>query len=223
MNIKTTLSILIFALSTTFTFSQTLFKIPSQNKQLAINLEGFKIERQAYSKDSLAFQLSAFNKKSGTTLSQHIIGLCKIVLNQQIYSNDYYEQNHWSLLLPMEYVFEDFAAGFFEKHFSGQWDVEYQKSNIYLTDQEVFNMQHDIFLTSRYESRKIIVNTKYKLRGNIKSDAKKGIAQSDLYQMTSYAIRRGCTEVLLLYPNQKDHCEGQDILQFLPGLIPLIR
>jgi hypothetical protein len=69
MNIKTTLSILIFALSTSFAFSQNLYKIPSQNKHLAINLEGFKIERAIYSKDSSAFQLSAFNKKSGTTLS----------------------------------------------------------------------------------------------------------------------------------------------------------
>ncbi|WP_230629294.1 5-methylcytosine restriction system specificity protein McrC [Methanosarcina barkeri] len=37
-----------------------------------------------------------------------------------------------------------------------------------------------------------------------KSDSKKGIAQSDMYQMISYAYRRGTNNVLLIYPNTSD-------------------
>jgi 5-methylcytosine-specific restriction enzyme subunit McrC len=143
---------------------------------------------------------------------QMVIGLCKMVLDQQVYSNQYDEQSHWSLLLPMEYVFEDFIAGFLEKHFSNDWHVKYQKSDMYLTDQRVFQMQHDIFLTAKKDpSICVIIDTKYKLRCDFKRDNKKGISQSDLYQMTSYAFRRGCNNILLLYPNQNDNCLEKDV------------
>lgn len=141
---------------------------------------------------------------------QTSIGLCRMVLEQHIYNHHYEDSKHWSLLLPMEYVFEDFVAGFLERHFSDEWTVAYQKSDMYLTDEKVFQMQHDIFLVSRKDSSiKIIVDTKYKLRGDFTNDKKKGMAQSDLYQMTSYGFRRGCANVLLLYPNQSDEIKEE--------------
>ncbi|WP_316832941.1 5-methylcytosine restriction system specificity protein McrC [Pedobacter aquatilis] len=146
------------------------------------------------------------------TAYQSVIGLCKMVLEQQIYDHHQDEKSHWSLLLPMEYVFEDFIAGFLETHFSKNWEVKYQKSDLYLAEGDIFNMQHDIFLTLK-SNRKvtIIIDTKYKLRGkNFKDDPKKGISQSDMYQMTAYAYRRGCHHVLLLYPNQEQICKDKD-------------
>lgn len=143
---------------------------------------------------------------------QTTIALCRMVLEQHVYNHQVEDSKHWSLLLPMEYVFEDFIAGFLERHFSKYWDVKYQKSDMYLTNEKVFQMQHDIFLISRKDPAiKIIIDTKYKLRGNFKEDNKKGIAQSDLYQMTSYAFRRDCTNVILLYPNQSDQINNPDI------------
>lgn len=140
-----------------------------------------------------------------------VIGLCKMVLDQQVYNHHHDEKSHWSLLLPMEYVFEDFIAGFLERHFSNEWVVKYQKSDMYLTDQKIFQMQHDIFLTLKSKpSVSVIIDTKYKLRGDFKTDPKKGISQADLYQMTSYAFKRGCNNVLLLYPNQGADCEKED-------------
>lgn len=140
-----------------------------------------------------------------------VIGLCKMVLEQQVYNHHHDAKSHWSLLLPMEYVFEDFIAGFLERHFSVEWQVKYQKSDIYLTDQKTFQIQHDIFLTLKSKpSISVIIDTKYKLRDNFKADAKKGVSQADLYQMTSYAFRRGCNNVLLLYPNQGTICEEKD-------------
>jgi 5-methylcytosine-specific restriction enzyme subunit McrC len=104
----------------------------------------------------------------------------------------------------MEYIFEDFIAGFLETHFSDVWKVEYQKSDLYLSDKPTaFNLQHDIFLTRRNDFGKtLIVDAKYKIREkNFADDTKKGISQSDMYQMLSYAYKRGCPEVVLLYPN----------------------
>ena len=130
--------------------------------------------------------------------------ICKTILQHLIYANQQYDLSQWSLLFPMEYIFEDFIAGFIELNFSNDWKVEYQKSNLNLSSMpEAFQMQHDIYLTSKKDANKtIIIDTKYKLRdANFKDDNKKGISQTDMYQMTSYAFRRGCSNVLILYPN----------------------
>ena len=141
-----------------------------------------------------------------------VTDICRMVLEQQMYSNNHHEHSQWCMLFPMEYIFEDFIAGFLETHFSEDWKVEYQKSNMNLSNgPEAFNMQQDVFLTSRTDkSVTIIVDTKYKLRSDFKNDVKKGIEQSDMYQMTSYALRRGCKNVLLLYPNFSEIPQSSD-------------
>ena len=148
-----------------------------------------------------------------------VIDICRLVLDQKLYNNSFYEEIQWCLLFPMECIFEDFIAGFMEQKFKKSWKVEYQKSNKYLTDEGVFQMQHDIFLTSKVnEDFKIIVDTKYKLRSSTdRSNIKKGISQNDLYQMTSYAFRRGCNNVLLLYPNFSEELQENDFFTISSG------
>ena len=128
--------------------------------------------------------------------------------------------SHWSLLFPMEYIFEDFIAGFLENKFSSEWKVEYQKSNMNLSSKpDAFQMQHDIFLTLKKDkTKRIIVDTKYKLRGgDFKEDKKKGISQADMYQMVSYALRRGCKDVILLYPNIDEALNESDSFSVKSG------
>ena len=151
-----------------------------------------------------------------------VLDSCKLVLDQQLYSSNIYDLSQWSLLFPMEYIFEDFVAGFLEQNFSNDWKIKYQKSDEYLatnsSGRKVFNMLHDIFLTSKRSGKKIVIDTKYKLRSvDYKKDIKKGIAQADLYQMTSYAFRRGCTDVFLLYPNLTDNINEPDIFEIASG------
>jgi len=154
-----------------------------------------------------------------------VLNSCKLVLNQQLYSSNSYELSQWCLLFPMEYIFEDFVAGFLEEKFSNDWKIEYQKSNKSLATNEfgneVFQMQHDIFLTSKSTGRKVIIDTKYKIRSHdFKNDLKKGISQADLYQMTSYAYRRGCKDILLIYPNLTDIINEPDIFEIRSGFNP---
>lgn len=151
-----------------------------------------------------------------------LMDTCKLIINQQVYSKGNYDLSQWCLLFPMEYIFEDFIAGFLERHFSEKWIVHYQKSDEYLSNKpRVFNMQHDIFLTCKEDlNRHIIIDTKYKIRdGFFKDDKKKGVAQSDLYQMVSYAYKRGCKEVFLLYPNICEELNEPDIFKINSGFI----
>jgi 5-methylcytosine-specific restriction enzyme subunit McrC len=152
-----------------------------------------------------------------------LMNSCKMILSQQLYSTNLYNLSQWCLLFPMEYIFEDFFAGFLQEKFEKDWYVEYQKSEKYLATNEVgnnvFNMQNDIFLTSKQNSDlKIIVDTKYKLRApDFKNDLKKGINQSDLYQMVSYAFKRGCTDLLLVYPNISEAKNEPDRFEVVSG------
>ena len=137
---------------------------------------------------------------------EEVIQICRMILENQVYSYAEYEMKNWSLLFPMELVFEEFIAGYIQKHFSNIFKVETQKSDLYLqTNPNAFNLQHDILLTNKETGEQIIVDTKYKPRWDLeKNDSKKGIAQSDMYQMISYAYRRGTDKVMLIYPNTSD-------------------
>lgn len=149
-----------------------------------------------------------------------LMEVCRSILANQLYSSQLYDLSQWCLLFPMEYIFEDFLAGFLESKLSGSWKVEYQKSNQYLTDEpKAFQMRHDIFLMARDGSnRKVIVDAKYKLRpGDFKDDRKKGINQGDLYQMVAYAVKRGCTDVVLVYPNISESINSADVFEIMTG------
>jgi 5-methylcytosine-specific restriction enzyme subunit McrC len=139
---------------------------------------------------------------------------CKRLLDQQLYSSSSYNSMQWSLLLPMEYVFEDFIFGFIKHHFSSYYKIESQKSNYYLADGNVFQLRHDIFLEHRITRDIIIVDTKYKLRqGSDITDKKRGVSQADMYQMLSYAYRRGCEKVIMLYPNSSDQLQEDAVFK----------
>lgn len=135
-----------------------------------------------------------------------IVSICRMILENQIYSPVAYEMKNWTLLFPMEYIFEDFITGFIQDHFGKDYWVEPQKSNLYLHNEpNTFNLQHDILLTHKITKEEIIVDTKYKPREKAAaSDNKKGVSQTDMYQMISYAYRRGTDKVLLIYPNAID-------------------
>lgn len=149
-----------------------------------------------------------------------LMEICRSILANQLYSTQLYDLSQWCLLFPMEYIFEDFLAGFLESNLSSSWKLEYQKSNQYLSDvPKAFQMRHDIFLTARDGSnRKVIVDTKYKLRPErFKDDPKRGVDQSDLYQMVAYAVKRGCTDVVLVYPNITESTNEADVFEIVSG------
>lgn len=137
---------------------------------------------------------------------EEIIRVCKMILENQVYSHEDYDMRNWSLLFPMELIFEEFIAGYIRKHFGDRFKVEAQKSDLYLhNDPKTFNLQHDILLTNKKTGEQLIIDTKYKPRWNIENgDPKKGISPSDMYQMISYAYRRGTDKVLLIYPNTSE-------------------
>lgn len=123
---------------------------------------------------------------------------CYLFLSSSVsfsYKNDL---KLFAFLLPMEYVFEDFIFGFIEKEVK-EVQAKAQVSSKYLDKEEAFALRPDLLL--KVGSRSVIADTKYKIVYSDDKDPKKGISQSDLYQMLAYAVRFKIEEVILFFPN----------------------
>ncbi|WP_234567497.1 McrC family protein [Rhodohalobacter sp. 614A] len=126
---------------------------------------------------------------------------CQLFLNHAVsfdYKNDL---KLFAFLIPMEYLFEDFIYGFIEKEMDGVKAVP-QSSSVYLDEDKTFFLRPDLILDTG--EKKIIADTKYKMVYQDPKDPKKGISQSDLYQVLAYAVRYKIDEILLLYPDTID-------------------
>jgi 5-methylcytosine-specific restriction enzyme subunit McrC len=123
---------------------------------------------------------------------------CQLFLTNCIsfdYKNDL---KLFAFLLPMEYVFEDFIFGFIDKELE-KVTAKAQRSDTYLDEGKAFNLKPDLWLKTDHKS--LIADTKYKIVYSDEKDPKKGISQTDLYQMLAYAIRFEVDEIILFYPN----------------------
>ena len=145
---------------------------------------------------------------------KHILELCKLYLSNQVIDMDSEESRTFCFLIPMEYVFEDFIFGFI----SDKWPVLNLRgqSTDYLALNEgksVFQIRNDIYITN-----KLIIDTKYKIRST-NDGLKAGVNQNDLYQMVSYAIRRNCKDVLLLFPFTASSLTFPVSFQILSGML----
>ncbi len=148
-----------------------------------------------------------------------VLDSCRLILQQQLYEAQSYALTNWCLLLPMERIFEDFVAGFLYKHFAKKYKIEAQKADLSLSSNpKAFQMKHDLLISSEDGKRRVIIDTKYKVREkNWRADKKKGISQADMYQMLSYAYRRSCDTAVLLYPNTEAECEPkQAVFNIIP-------
>jgi 5-methylcytosine-specific restriction enzyme subunit McrC len=141
---------------------------------------------------------------------------CHLFLNNCIsfdYKNDL---KLFAFLLPMEYVFEDFIFGFIDKELE-KVAVKSQRSDTYLDEEKAFKLKPDLWLTT--DKKSFIADAKYKIVYSDEKDPKKGISQSDLYQMLAYAVRFKVEEIILFYPNtMKQNQEGKVTLSIKDAL-----
>jgi 5-methylcytosine-specific restriction enzyme subunit McrC len=123
-----------------------------------------------------------------------------------------------SLLFDMNRLFEEFVA---QKLRPYAWACGYRlrvqgpQHRLALHDktgEEVFTMKPDITLTDADGRLVAIMDTKWKQIDE--GERKLGVSQSDLYQMVSYGLRYGCSEIFLLYPKTESltHAHKLDVL-----------
>ncbi len=145
---------------------------------------------------------------------KQILSLCKLYLSNQVIDMDSEDSTNFCFLVPMEYIFEDFIYGFI----SDKWpslNIKSQCTDFLATNQgsNVFQIRNDIYVNNQ-----LIIDTKYKIRGT-GDGLKAGVSQPDLYQMVSYAIRRNCKNVLLLYPNTQTGLNAPALFQIPSAML----
>lgn len=118
----------------------------------------------------------------------------------------------FAFLLPMEYVFEDFVFGFIEKEIP-EVTAKSQSGKKSLDESGLYTLIPDLLLT--VEGREIIADTKYKIVYSDDRDPKKGISQSDLYQLLAYAVRFNVDELILFYPDTIDSEQDDSMVLFI--------
>jgi len=108
----------------------------------------------------------------------------------------------FSLMIPMEKLFEEFIAGILKEEFHdflggkpiSQRDVGFLAKR---EGREEFKLVPDIVIEKDGKS-KYLIDTKYKLLDQ--DDRKLGVSHLDLYQMHAYAAKTKAEKMLLLYP-----------------------
>lgn len=123
---------------------------------------------------------------------------CVLFLENSVSFNYKNSLKLFAFLLPMEYVFEDFIFGFIDKEIK-EINAKNQVGSKHLDQQENFKLKPDLYL--EFRNHKFIADTKYKIVYSEEDDPKKGISQSDLYQMLAYAVRFNIKDIVLYYPN----------------------
>lgn len=117
------------------------------------------------------------------------------------------KEQTFSLLFPMDRLFEDFVGRFLLRHAQElgmrHRDIELQgrgrrRHLLRSNDGELhYRLKPDI-LIHREGAPRVLVDTKWKALDP--SYSHDGVAQGDIYQMYAYAVHYGCSEAVLLYP-----------------------
>lgn len=137
----------------------------------------------------------------------------KIFLNNKGFTTYKGSSKSYSLLFPMEKVFESYVANSIKK--SSLFDnfeivIQAKKDEtMYLFDTpKRFKLKPDIIMKS--SDKIIILDTKWK---NLNDNPNKnyGISQSDMYQMYAYSKKYNSNKIILIYPYND---ESKKILEF---------
>lgn len=124
---------------------------------------------------------------------------CAIFLRQRSFSAYSGSERAFTLLFPMERLFESFV-GYWCKRVACDYEVKTQESSKYLIAESkeaidksggLFALKPDMVMRGRGKSNDeiIILDTKWKIPDSTNNEKRYGIAQSDVYQMWAYASK----------------------------------
>ena len=128
-----------------------------------------------------------------------ILKWCRIFLKKQSFINFKGSSNAYSLLFPMEKVFEKHVAACLKQsEYFKNYKIKTQDSAHSLIETpKRFSLRPDIVM--KKDGEVFVLDTKWKLLNNDES-SNYGISQSDLYQMFAYAKKYDSHNIFLIYP-----------------------
>lgn len=155
-----------------------------------------------------------FNKIQFTRNSQRyepLIDFCELVFAGRSPKYDRGEVRTYSLLFPMEKLFEEFISQYIYRY-AEKLGLERKTMHIQArgkrkwllrdesSHQVKFQLKPDLLFKSRDKDPHLIIDTKWKNLSKSGVFSFKNVASSDLYQLYAYANRYNCQDNVLLYP-----------------------
>lgn len=139
---------------------------------------------------------------------RELLNLARMLLGQRFQNTSTGGQNGFSLLFDMSTLFEEYIARMLERALSGgDLRVVSQGGRLYCLETEdrrgVFQTRPDILL-KRGDTVVQVIDTKWKRVSARIEDPKRGVSQSDIYQMMAYGRLYSCGHLTLLYPHHGD-------------------
>jgi 5-methylcytosine-specific restriction enzyme subunit McrC len=139
---------------------------------------------------------------------------CRLFLSGAVSIDYNNELKLFAFLLPMEYLFEDFIAGFMRNELTSSphndrfsISIKTQADGLYLDESKRFALRPDLIVRSGGHT--YIADTKYKMAYSSDGGSFTKVSQQDLYQMLAYAVRYDIDDVALLYPNSVKKPEAE--------------
>jgi len=139
-----------------------------------------------------------------------LLDFCRVVLSNYTPAPSFGQAATFSLVFPMERLFEEFIGQFLKKYAS---DIGLQSKAIHLqasrrrrwlmrTPQGTgrFRLKPDVVIDGDSEGPAIILDTKWKRLLSDAEDSRNGVSQADIYQLYAYANRYKCGDNVLLFP-----------------------
>jgi 5-methylcytosine-specific restriction enzyme subunit McrC len=137
------------------------------------------------------------------------LDFCRLVYERMSAAASYGRAHTFSLLFPMDRLFEEFIGRFLCKY---PKETGLNRSRIHLQSRNrdrwlmrtgdghpVFRLRPDILIEHDDGATRFIVDTKWKLADS-KSNLKGGAVESDVYQLYAYANRFAAPTSILLFP-----------------------
>lgn len=141
---------------------------------------------------------------------RELVEFCRLVFLGTSPSPEIGIKTTFSLLFPMEVLFEEFVGKCLKK-FAGV--LGYRKSDVHLQaeanrrwllrdlhGQGKFRLKPDVLINDRVGSPQLLLDTKWKRLLCDDVDTKNGVQQGDMYQLYAYSTRYQCRNNVLLFP-----------------------
>jgi len=126
------------------------------------------------------------------------------------------KEKTFSFLVPVHALFENFVAKVLGDFSSNELKYSYHQPQLHLgkeNGKDVFLLKPD-FTIAHKNAVLSILDTKFKYPFNDKGKIE--ITDSDLYQLTAYAVRYNCTSLFLIYPKYLGtNIEGSLLAEYL--------
>ena len=170
-----------------------------------------------------------FKNKSHSSDYSTLLLWCQLFLSGKSFSSFSGSGAAFSLMFPMETLFERYVAVQLKKFLPAEdFSISIQDATHYLFTQpnKKFILRPDIVITRKHDNAIFICDTKWKLLSSKKVNW--GISQADMYQMYAYQKKYNAKNITMLYPmtekvNQKIEHEKEIKFTSDDGVIVRVR